>query len=137
VSRGFKRDNSATAAQGFHDRRSFVSLPKAISGECEEPEPHLILYGLRDKAFVRTEIFKRNRLANKGKTLCAKCGCRIYEHDPMELLGSVKGEWNHIRHKPGERCDDPENGECLCWICHREEHVRPRFGQSKIPQQIP
>jgi hypothetical protein len=42
------------------------------------------------------------------------------------------GEWDHIRNKPGERCDCPENGMVVAPKAHRERHLKPQFGKSKI-----
>src|ERR1700674_1539408 len=114
------------------DKRSFISQPKIIKGECAEPRPHLILYGV-DKAPIRAEIFKRNREKHKLTILsiCETCGELVQEFDdgasPYPL-----GEWAHVRNKPGERCDCPENGRVACRACHSERHPKPQFGRSKI-----
>src|ERR1700674_163114 len=118
--RGFKRDETKTAEArntGLYclDRRSFISLPKIIKGECTEPKPHVILFG-EDKAPVRAEIFRRNREENRTRdgapNRCWKCHAQVFEHRMegwTEELLSPSGEWDHIRNKPGERCDCPEN----------------------------
>jgi hypothetical protein len=141
--RGFQRDRSATALMHFRDKRSFVSKPKIIWGECpiqidrlgrtHEMRPHLILYG-QDKAPIRAEIFQRNREANGGVNRCVKCGTEVFEMMLVDYRddGQVirRGEWHHVRNKPGERCDCPENGEVICGGplgCHRDEHPQPRW----------
>ena len=135
--RGFKRDERATRealATGFlEDRRSFISQPKAIKGECDEPKPHLLLQG-KDKGPIRAEIFRRNREENGGLNRCWKCKRHVFEENlywsgPDGVVRS--GEWDHIRNKPGERCDCPENGRVACRECHKERHPRPQFGPRK------
>lgn len=121
--RGFKRDEAATLAARFEDYRSFVSQPKAIKGECDEPKAHLVLYGA-DKAPIRAEIFRRNREANSGLNRCVKCDCIVFELDEWSYR---RGQWHHVRHKSGERCDCSENGEVWCSICHKGEHPQPRW----------
>jgi hypothetical protein len=141
--RGFKRNERATRealATGFlQDKRSFISQPKAIKGECAEPRPHLLLEGV-DKGPIRAEIFRRNREANKGTNRCVKCGQAVAEDLHTCITGPRrKGDWHHVRNKPGTRCDCPENGEVICGDpagCHSREHPQPQFGKSKIVQNI-
>jgi hypothetical protein len=122
MSRGFKVDKLATMGAQFEDERSFISLPKRTHGPDEES--HLILYGKKDKGIVRAEIFRRNRAQFRdGYPRCAKCN-RIVSESSESSCG---GEWHHIRNKPGERCDCPENGEVLCRRCHRPEHPQTKF----------
>jgi hypothetical protein len=129
--RGFKvwnREWTEMFPDGFKDKRSFISQPKLIKGE-GEAHSHYVVWG-KDKATVRAEIFQRNREANGGHNICCKCGRRISEGEPGGW--TLRGEWNHIRNKPGERCDCPENGECLCPRCHRERHPKPQFSRKEI-----
>lgn len=109
------------------DPRSFVSLPKLIKGESDLPKAHLVLYGKEDKARVRAEIFRRNREENGGNNKCWKCGCPLYEIATWN--GGPVGEWDHIRNKPGERCDCPENGRVACRACHKPRHPQVQFGR--------
>jgi hypothetical protein len=132
--RGFKIDRTGTFCLHFRDKRSFLSQTKIIPDECIYPRSHLILYG-KDKISIRAEIFKRNRQANGGVNRCEKCKCLIYEKQPLETFGSIKGDWHHIRNEPGTRCDCPENGECLCYLCHHAMHPHVQFGKSKIVSQ--
>src|ERR1700674_2615333 len=127
--RGFKRDETKTAEAkntGLYclDRRSFISLPKIIKGECTEPKPHVILFG-KDKAPIRAEIFRRNREANRTRdgapNRCWKCHKQVLEFAPYPF-DLDQGHWHHVRHKAGERCDCPENGVVSCVDCHRKEH---------------
>lgn len=110
-------------------RRSFISQPKVIVGECDTPQPHLLLYG-DDKGPIRAEIFRRNREANNGVNRCWKCWRLLHESEDERLFDGryPVGEWHHVRNKPGERCDDPENGAVSCPDCHRDEHVQVQFG---------
>lgn len=124
--RGFRRDEAATLAARFEDYRSFVSQPKAIKGECDEPKAHLVLYGA-DKAPIRAEIFRRNREAKSGLNRCVKCGQIVYERVREGSRWRFGGQWHHIRHRDGERCDCPENGAVSCWACHKPEHPQPKW----------
>jgi hypothetical protein len=115
------------------DKRSFISQPKAIpgdhnfaAGETFAPKPHLILYG-KDKGPIRAEIFRRNREANGGVNRCWNCSKQVYEAVRYEEANYFLGEWDHIRNKPGERCDCCENGRVSCRACHSERHPRPKF----------
>lgn len=130
--RGFRRDAWATKFvldQGLvdirglawrpKDKRSFLSQAKLIVGECDQPMYHIIAYG-EDKAPIRAEIFRRNREENGGVNRCWKCRKRVTEQT---------GEWDHIRNKPGERCDCPENGRVACRDCHRLRHTRIMSGK--------
>lgn len=122
MSRGFKEDTYATMCARFEDERSFISQPKHTHGD--HAVPHLILYGRLDKGPVRAKIFQRNRAQFRdGYPRCAKCN-RIVSESSESRCG---GEWHHIRNKPGERCDCPENGEVLCHRCHRPEHPQTKF----------
>lgn len=121
--RGFKRDEAATKAANFHDSRSFVSQPKIVEGECTEPKPHLVLARcLEDKGPIRAEIFRRNRVKWNGTNRCDKCELSVTEGPSC-----FTGEWDHIRNKPGERCDCPENGRVACRACHKERHPKPMW----------
>lgn len=141
MSRGFKKDLLATelayATKNLMDekRRSFVSLPKVIEGECTEPQPHLILYGEKDKGVVRAEIFRLNRLENDGVNRCWKCKRPVAEYptDLDEMLGNTpQGDWDHIRNSPGTRCDCESNGRVSCRACHSERHLQVKFGKKKL-----
>ncbi len=129
--RGFKRDVSVTSEAldygTLADHRSFISQPKIIKGECEKPEPHLILYG-KDKGPIRAEIFRRNREANGGVNRCWKCSKQVFEFITSDGVEEWRGEWDHIRNKPGERCDCPANGRVVCRKCHSDRHPRPMLG---------
>ena len=138
--RSFKKNVQATheaLATGFlQDKRSFISQPKIIKGECEEARPHLLLAGV-DKAPVRAEIFRRNREKNGGVNRCVKCNILLLEHSPVIDRYGL-GEWHHIRKKPGQRCDCPENGEVVCGGrsgCHRKLHPQVQFGTVKKLQE--
>jgi hypothetical protein len=126
VPRGFKRDRQATSCVRFLDKRSFMSQEKQIG---PHGGIHFILYGA-DKGPMREQIFHRNRENNGGENRCVKCGRRVYEHVHEDLQAHFGGEWHHIRSKPGERCDCPQNGEVVCGGatgCHRNEHPKPRW----------
>jgi hypothetical protein len=138
--RGFKRDTPATKAAHFADKRSFVSLPKVITGDCDEPKPHLILYGV-DKAPIRAEIFRRNREANGGVNRCWKCNRPVAEY-PRDVTDEIydstpRGEWDHRRNKAGQRCDCVSNGRVACHKCHSERHPQTQFGRPEIPTNNP
>jgi hypothetical protein len=142
VPRGFQRNDRATRealATGFlQDKGSFISQPKIIKGECDEPRPHLLLEGV-DKGPIRAEIFRRNRKANDGFCKCWKCGTQVFEEiDPLGSVRDLKwrGEWDHIRNKAGERCDCPENGRVACRKCHKERHPQPQFGKTGMIKEI-
>lgn len=131
--RGFQVDHQATLLR-FGGRRwwpgdSFVSKPKFIEGDGEEA--HLLLYGKADKGAIRAEIFRRNREANAGVNKCVECGMQVYEFITTTELERRRGDWDHIRNKPGERCDCPENGQVLCVDCHRKKHVRVLSGKKE------
>jgi hypothetical protein len=89
--------------------------------------PHLLLFG-KDKAPIRAEIFRRNREANGGINRCVKCGTEVFEMSHYPITLDMQGEWHHIRHRAGERCDCPENGEVRCATCHKLEHLQVKFG---------
>ena len=124
--RGFKRDQAATLLAEFKNRRSFVSQPKTIEGEGADPKPHLILHG-QDKGQIRAEIFRRNREANGGVNRCWKCGREVFEQSHYPITMDMQGQWHHLRNKPGQRCDCPENGVVSCETCHRPEHPQVRW----------
>ncbi|SRR6266576_3051848 len=134
--RGFKKDLPATKAAQFLDKRSFISLPKIINGESFQPKPHVIAYG-KDIAPIRAEIFRLDRLKNGGVNRCWKCGGKVIENVEEELMlgwsppNNARGEWDHVRNKPGTRCDDIENARVSCHSCHSERHLRPQFSQHK------
>lgn len=137
--RGFHKDLPATEAAHFSDPRSFVSLPKAIQGECTEPKPHLVLYGKEDIHRVRIEVFRRNReengIASEGVGMCWKCHRLVLEY--ADELDPRRGHWHHLRNKPGTRCDCPENGVVSCGgPCHQAEHVQVQW-TPKIPAEFP
>ncbi len=138
--RGFKVDHTATqlAREGMSslypsvmvDSRSFVSLPKVTGHTNGVAQPHLILYGIKDKGTIRKVIFHLNRLMN-GQNKCYKCGTRVAESVDNSSFMPI-GEWHHELNKPGERCDCAINGKVSCPACHSEEHVKPQFsGASK------
>lgn len=125
--RGFKRDISATdeayAAGRLIDRkhRSFVSQPKAIPGECDEPKPHLILWGA-DATAQRMNLFRRE------KNRCQVCKLAVVwggEDNDVQFVG----QWHHIRKRAGQRCDCLVNARLLCAACHSGEHAerKPRW----------
>lgn len=136
--RGFRKDIPATE-KAYRTgllidikKRSFISQPKAIPGECDEPKPHLLLYGA-DKTMARMRLFKRE------KSRCQACGNLVAwgGEDPLAQPGYV-GEWHHLRNKLWNRCDCLENAELFCGFCHQgpgSEHYkrRPRFGPEKVP----
>lgn len=115
--RGFKRDEHSTRLIRFLDSRSFLSLPKAIKGECDIPDAHFILHG-KDKANQRILLFERDR----------ECG--ICRH---EFVDENEGEWDHIRTTAGERCDCLANGRRVHVHCHQKRHAvrSPRFGMQE------
>lgn len=140
MSRGFKKDLPATEAAHFSDPRSFISLPKRIDGEGPRDyaelfydlRPHLILYGV-DKAPIRAEIFRRNREENGGENRCWKCGQIVFEDAPEGAY--YRGQWHHLRNKPGMRCDCVFNGVVSCsGTCHQTEHVQVQLRSGKIMQ---
>jgi hypothetical protein len=138
--RGFRKDVSATEAAYASGklidakRRSFVSQPKAIPGECDEPQPHLLLYGA-DKSLQRMKLFQRE------KSRCQTCQLVVVwggnsEFGEYECDG-MAGEWKHIRDKPWNKCDCLANAELSCYAHHQgpgSEHYkrRPRFGPEKV-----
>ena len=133
--RGFQKDVPATDAAYASgklidaQRRSFISQPKAVPGECDTPEPHLLLAGA-DKTKARMALFQREH------NRCQKCKCVVVwgsdEFGWSEY--GMRGEWNHIRHKPWNKCDCDANAELLCPACHRRVHSdrSPRFGPEKV-----
>ena len=129
--RGFKRDKAATDAIYFSDARSFISLPKLIVGECTEPKAHMILFG-KDKATIRIQIFRINRDCN-GNNHCWKCKMIVYEYrESVAAACPNAGEWDHIRNKPGTRCDCIANARVACRHCHSERHPKPQFRQKEF-----
>src|ERR1035437_8755490 len=108
----------------LQDRRSFISMPKAIPGECGEPRSHALLYGA-DKVLTRMLIFQRNRAENRGVNRCCDCGKVVYED--FSSAGYFTGEWHHVRNKSGQRCDCLDNGLVTCRFCHKKRHVRVKF----------
>lgn len=138
--RGFKRDLAATrdayASGRLIDvkRRSFISEPKAIPGECDEPQPHLILYGA-DRTAQRMKLFQRE--GNRCET--CKCVVAWGGDDDREFDAEFRvfGEWQHIRDKGWNKCDCLANARLSCHNCHQgpgSEHFkrRPRFGAEKV-----
>ena len=127
--RGFRIDRQATA-DAFRDgrltdKRSFISLPKEIGSHTGR---HYILYG-EDKKWMRARIFEYNRSKHwPGVNCCFQCGCIVSGCPPIR--GYPRGEWHHIRSKPGERCDCLENGVVACAKCHRDQHVRTKFSAA-------
>lgn len=131
MSRGFKKDIAATESaykRGLlidAKHRSFISQPKLIPGENDEPEPHMLLWGA-DKTAARMKLFQRE------KSRCQKCG-RIVTWNS----GPYGGEWMHERDKPWNKCDCPANASLRCHEHHQgpgTEHYkrRPRFGVEKV-----
>ena len=101
--RSAKRDAQATQARGFSDKRSFVST-----------KGHDYLYGA-DMSARRHQVFVRDN----GR--CYFCGA---------WYGESWGEAHHLTHRGKGGSDDLEN---IVWSdskCHRQHHVRPRFGES-------
>lgn len=86
----------------FLDRKSFVS-----GKGC------LYLEG-KDKSNQRWEVFE----AAEGT--CWDCGV---------FASWETGQWDHIKNKPGERCDCLHNSRWSCAACHRKRHVQ--VGGSK------
>lgn len=132
--RGFKRDEPATRAAYADGRlidqqkRSFISQPKAIPGECEDPLPHLLLFGA-DKTKARMELFRRER------SRCQGCGLVLVWGGEDSDDGMV-GEWKHIRDKGWNKCDCPANAELSCHNCHQGPGAvhyqrRPQFGKRE------
>jgi hypothetical protein len=114
---GFKRDEQATRDAHFEDADSYVTLPKF-------GEPHVILAGL-DKEKQRRALFARE------KSICQGCGRRVYWDGEIWQ----KGEWSHIKDKPGEKCDCDHNAQLLCHDCHQGKgsaHYarRPRWSKT-------
>lgn len=142
MSRGFKKDLQATAQAyeygGLIDvkRRSFISQPKAIPGECADPRPHLLLFGA-DKSKARIALFLRER------NRCQKCQCIVVwgSDDFGWSEYGIRGEWSHIRDKPWNKCDCEKNAMLLCNRCHQgpgSEHYkrRPRWGVKHGPEKV-
>lgn len=138
MSRGFKRDISATreayASGRLIDskRRSFISQPKIIPGECETPQPHLILWGA-DKTAARMALFIREN------SRCQKCGCVVeWGGEEQESWNPLVGQWMHPRDKAGQKCDCEANRLLACNNCHQgpgSAHHKartPRWGPQKI-----
>lgn len=124
--RGFHKDEQATKAANFLDRRSFVSLPKVTPHTNGAAEPHFLLYG-KDKGPIRAEIFRRNRQENQSDvSRCWNCGVPCYEKNDF-----YRGEWHHVNSGAGERCDCVENSVVSCAKCHRAEHVQTQFGKTE------
>lgn len=134
--RGFKRDEPATEAaykKGLlidSKHRSFISQPKLIEGENDEPEPHLLLAG-NDIRLARIALFVRER------NRCQKCR-RIVVWGSDEFgwseYGEV-GEWSHVRDKLWNKCDCPQNSLLLCHKCHQgpgSEHFKRRPQWTKV-----
>jgi hypothetical protein len=136
LSRGFKKDGPATAdayKRGLLidvKRRSFISQAKLIEGENEVPEPHLLLAGA-DKSKARIALFQRER------NRCQKCKCIVVwgsDEFGWSEYGE-RGEMQHVRDKPWNKCDCPRNLVLSCHRCHQgqgSEHYkrRPRFGEK-------
>ena len=133
--RGFKKSHVETEIYKFLDDRSFISQEKQI-GKPGEPGAHggthFLLYG-KDKVRMREIIFRENREANGGFNVCWKCKVRVFEH--AEEGDPLRGQWHHLRHKDGERCDCKQNAAVSCsGICHREEHLQVQFGKREAVQ---
>jgi hypothetical protein len=134
--RGFKKDGPATAEaykKGLLidvKRRSFISQAKLIDGENEVPEPHLLLFGA-DKSRARIALFQREN------NRCQKCRCIVVwgsDEFGWSEYGE-RGEMQHVRDKPWNKCDCPRNLVLSCHRCHQgqgSEHYkrRPRFGEK-------
>jgi hypothetical protein len=138
--RGFKVNRWATRQARFSDSRSFVSISKAIPGECDKPKPHVLLYG-KDKTMMRDRIFQRNRDANNGLYRCDGCTNQVAkdEYPSWTPPGhNGLGEWHHVRHRAGERCDCMANATILCRLCHRPRHPQTQFreGVRRIAKEI-
>src|SRR5262245_40822994 len=104
-----RRDEDATKAMGFKDKKSFVSMAG-----------HEYLFG-RDTETRRKEVFEDAR----GR--CWHCGA---------YYGWYYGEMDHIRSGYGpQRCWCFTKSRCVnlrwsCPKCHRERHGRyPRLGR--------
>lgn len=136
--RGFRKDLTLTqlAHEGMSslfpgvmaDSRSFVSLPKATPHTNGKEEPHLILYGRKDKGRIRELIFHLNRLMN-GENRCYKCGDKVVESADDDRPYPI-GQWHHEYDRAGERCDCPEAAKVSCPRCHAAVHVYPQFGMG-------
>lgn len=142
--RGFAIDKQASierfGIKGLRNGRwrpefSFISQPKQISGH---GGAHLIL-SKRDPSYAqqigeaRAAVFRCNREANGGVNRCWRCKVVVNPHPHVDIIipYTPRGEWDHIRNKPGERCDCPENGRVLCQTCHRKRHPKPQFTRKK------
>jgi hypothetical protein len=126
--RGFQRsiaDTEAAYRSGLlidQQKRSFISKPKLIEGENDEPEPHLVLYGA-DVTSARMNLFRREN------NRCQKCKLVVTWAGEDGMVG----EYNHIRHKPWNRCWCAANAELLCRRCHSAVHAdrAPQFGKRE------
>jgi hypothetical protein len=111
-----KRDSELTACAGFVDPRSFVALWKHPGTN----HPCVYLFGV-DKGPQRRKIFERD----KGRCQLETPACKGYQ-------GWDRGQWHHIKGGRGnQHCDCLENALWSCGPCHRQKHVRPRFGEHK------
>jgi rubredoxin len=110
--RGAKIDRQATEEAYKYGRliderkRSFVST-----------KGHLYLAG-PDMTQQRMKVYERD----KGK--CQTCGA---------AYGWNYGHAHHRIHRGKGGSDDLDNLEWSCPTCHREKHVRPRFGEAARP----
>lgn len=134
--RGFQKDLAATRdayARGLLidvKRRSFISQPKAIPGECETPQPHLLLYGA-DKTAQRMKLFQREN------NRCEVCNSVLSWGGEESYGDPFVGEWMHLRDKPWNKCDCPINASLRCHEHHQGSGTahyarRPRFGPQKV-----
>jgi len=101
VPRGFKRDNTETAARNFDDPRSFVSL-----------DGHMLLYGEDYKA-------QRQRVFFRDRGICQYC------YKPIDVEYEA---WtaDHITKRSDGGSDDLDNLRLIhndFGACHQQRHT--------------
>lgn len=113
--RGFKVDPVATAARGFKDRRSFVSV-----------DGHELLVGAEDTTARRKEIFERSH----GRCeLHVAPGCKGFVNWHSR---GMEG-WAHLDVEPHRNhCDCAANGAAACDKCHRWFHAHSKLAREII-----
>lgn len=74
---------------------------------------------------------QRNRVFMRDRQTCQQCG---------RALTLAECEWDHVRSRGMGGDDSLENAQTLggptACGCHRKKHVRPRFGERTVEEQV-